>query len=78
MSKFRKAITGIVVVEILLIVLSNIIVFKSLKNDDTLCMVEAKQIARRLENEPVSSINTNDYETIIKIEPYDSKQVNYE
>lgn len=78
MNKFRKAIIGIVIVEILLIVLSNILVFKSLKNDDTLCMVEAKQIARRLENEPVSAINPDDYETIIKLEPYDSTEVNYE
>ena len=78
MNKFRKAIVGIIIVEILLIALCNVLVLTSLKNDNGLCIVEAKQIARRLENEPVSDINLNDYKTIIKLEPYDDSEVNYE
>lgn len=78
MNKFRKASVGIIFVEILLIVLSNVLILMSLKNDDVLCMVEAKQIARRLQNEPVTAIDLNDYETITRIEPYDSSEVNYE
>ena len=78
MSKFRKAIIGIILVETVLIVLCNVLVFASLKDDSGINMVEAKQIARRLQNESVEDISLKDYETIVKIEPFDGSEVNYE
>lgn len=78
MSKFRKAIIGIILVEAVLIVLCNMLVFASLNDDSGINMVEAKQIARRLQNESVEDINLNDYGTIVKIEPFDGSEVNYE
>ncbi len=77
MSKFRKAAVGIIVVEILLIMMSNVLIFASLGKDDSLCIVEAKQVARRLASEPAANIDLNDYETIIRIEPFDGSEVNY-
>ncbi len=77
MSKFRKAAVGIIIVEILLIMLSNVLIFASLGKDDSLCIVEAKQVARRLAAEPAANIDLNEYETIIRIEPFDGSEVNY-
>lgn len=77
MSKFRKAAAGIIIVEMLLIVLSNVLIFASLGKDDSLCIVEAKQVARRLAAEPAGNIDLNEYETIIRIEPFDCSEVNY-
>ena len=77
MSKFRKAVVGIIVIEVLLILLGNVLIFASLRKDDGLCMIEAKQVARRLANEPAGNIDLNDYETIIKIEIFDGSEVNY-
>ena len=77
MSKFRKAVVGIIIVEILLIMLSNVLIFASLGKDDSLCIVEAKQVARRLASEPAGNIDLNDYETVIRIEPFDGSEVNF-
>ena len=77
MSKFRKAVIGIIIVEVLLIALSNVLIFASLKNENSLSIVEAKQVARRLENEPAGSIDLSGYETIIRLEPFDGSEVNY-
>ena len=77
MSKFRKAVIGIIIVEVLLIALSNVLIFTSLRNENSLSLVEAKQVARRLENEPAGSIDLSGYETIIRLEPFDSSEVNY-
>lgn len=77
MSKFRKAVIGIIIVEVLLIALSNVLIFTSLRNESSLSLVEAKQVARRLENEPAGNIDINDYETIIRLEPFDGSEVNY-
>ena len=68
----------IIVVEILLILLSNILIIRSLSSDNTLYRVEAKQIAARLQNEHAEDINLDDYETITRIEPYDDSSVNYD
>ena len=78
MSKFRKAIIGIIIVEAVLIIICNVLVFASLNDDSGISIVEAKQIARRLENESVENIDLSDYRTIIKIEPFDGSEVNYE
>ena len=78
MSKFRKAIIGIIIVEAVLIIICNVLVFASLNDDSGISIVEAKQIARRLENESVENIDLSDYRTIIKIEPFDDSEVNYE
>jgi signal transduction histidine kinase len=77
LSKFRKAVIGIIIVEVLLIALSNVLIFTSLRNENSLSLVEAKQVARRLENEPAGSIDLSGYETIIRLEPFDSSEVNY-
>ncbi len=77
MSKFRKSVVAIIIVEILLIVFSNVLIMRSLGRDNLLYRVEAKQVAARLATEHVEDINTADYETIIRIEPYDNSQVNY-
>lgn len=78
MSKFRKAIIGIIIVEAVLIIICNLLVFASLNDDSGISIVEAKQIARRLENESVENIDISEYRTIIKIEPFDGSEVNYE
>ena len=61
----------------MLIALSNVLIFTSLRNENSLSLVEAKQVARRLENEPAGSIDLSGYETIIRLEPFDSSEVNY-
>ena len=61
----------------MLIALSNVLIFASLKNENSLSIVEAKQVARRLENEPAGSIDLSGYETIIRLEPFDGSEVNY-
>ena len=62
----------------MLLALSNVLVLMSLRRDDSLCRIETKQIARRLETEAPGSINISDYETILSIEPYDGSMVNHE
>ena len=57
--------------------LSNVLIFASLGKDDSLCIVEAKQVARRLASEPAGNIDLNDYETVIRIEPFDGSEVNF-
>ena len=78
MSRFRKSVAAIIVLEILLILLSNILIFRSLRPDNMLYRVEAKQIALRLQNEHIEDIDMDDYKTIIRIEPYDDSAVNYD
>ena len=78
MSKFRKSVVAILIVEILLIVFCNILVFATLQKDDYLYRIETKQIAMRMQTESVDSINLNDYKTIVKIEPYDGSAVNHD
>ena len=78
MSKFRKSVVLILIVEILLIAFCNVIIFRSLNQDNLLYRIEAKQIAMRMATEHVEDININDYETITRIEPYDDSQVNYD
>ena len=77
MSKFRKTVVLILIAEILLIILCNVLILRSLDQDDLLYRIEAKQIAARLQTENVDDIDLNGYETIIKIEPYDGSPVNY-
>lgn len=64
--------------EILLIVFSNVLITGSLRRDNLLYRIEAKQIAKRMETEHVEDISLSDYKTIVKIEPYDDSQVNYD
>ena len=78
MNKFRKSVVAILIVEILLIVFCNILVFATLQKDDYLYRIETKQIAMRMQTEPADSIDLNDYETIVKIEPYDGSAVNHD
>ena len=78
MSKFRKSVVAILIVEILLIVFCNILVFATLQKDDYLYRIETKQIAMRMQTESVDSIDLNDYKTIVKIEPYDGSAVNHD
>lgn len=78
MSKFRKSVVLILIVEILLIVFCNVLIFRSLDQDNLLYRIEAKQIAMRMANEHVEDINIDDYETVIRIEPYDDSYVNYD
>lgn len=78
MSRFSKSVILILIVEILLIVLCNILVFRFLDHDIMLYRIEAKQVAMRMEQEHAEDININDYETIIRIEPYDDSYVNYD
>lgn len=78
MSKFRKSAAAILIVEILLIILSNVLVIKSLKNDDATGIVEAKQIAMRMQSESIDNIKASDYSAISVIEPYDGALVNYD
>ncbi len=78
MSKFRKSVVLILFVEILLIVFSNVLITGSLSRDNLLYRIEAKQIAKRMGTEHVEDISLSDYKTIVKIEPYDDSQVNYD
>ena len=78
MSKFRKSVVAIIIIEILLIVFCNVLITRSLSRDNLLYRIEAKQVAARMENEHVEDINLSDYDTIIRIEPYDNSQVNYD
>jgi len=78
LSRFRKSVALIIALEILLVLLSNILIFRSLRSDNKLYRVEGKQIALRLQNENTEDINLNDYKTIIRIEPYDDSAVNYD
>ena len=78
MSKFRKSVVAIIIIEILLIVFCNVLITRSLSRDNRLYRIEAKQVAARMENEHVEDINLSDYDTIIRIEPYDNSQVNYD
>lgn len=67
-----------IIIEILLIVFSNVLITGSLRRDNLLYRIEAKQIAKRMETEHVEDISLSDYKTIVKIEPYDDSQVNYD
>ena len=67
-----------IIIEILLIVFSNVLITGSLRRDNLLYRIEAKQIAKRMETEHVENISLSDYKTIVKIEPYDDSQVNYD
>ena len=67
-----------IIIEILLIVFSNVLITGSLRRDNLLYRIEAKQIAKRMETEHVKDISLSDYKTIVKIEPYDDSQVNYD
>lgn len=67
-----------IIIEILLIVFSNVLIIGSLRRDNLLYRIEAKQIAKRMETEHVEDISLSDYKTIVKIEPYDGSQVNYD
>lgn len=67
-----------IIIEILLIVFSNVLITGSLRRDNLLYRIEAKQIAKRMETEHVVDISLSDYKTIVKIEPYDDSQVNYD
>jgi signal transduction histidine kinase len=67
-----------IIIEILLIVFSNVLIIGSLRRDNLLYRIEAKQIAKRMETEHVEDISLSDYKTIVKIEPYDDSQVNYD
>ena len=78
MNKFRKSAVAIIIIEILLIVFSNVLITGSLRRDNLLYRIEAKQIAKRMETEHVEDISLSDYKTIVKIEPYDDSQVNYD
>ena len=78
MSKFRKSVVAIIIIEILLILFCNVLITRSLSRDNLLYRIEAKQVAARMENEHVEDINLSDYDTIIRIEPYDNSQVNYD
>ena len=76
MSKFRKSVVAIIIVEILLIVFCNVLITRSLSSDNLQYRIDAKQIAKRMETEHVEDISLSDYKTIVKIEPYDNSQVN--
>lgn len=78
MNKFRKSAVAMIIIEILLIVFSNVLITGSLRRDNLLYRIEAKQIAKRMETEHVEDISLSDYKTIVKIEPYDDSQVNYD
>ena len=78
MSKFRKSVIAIIIVEILLIVFCNVLITRSLSSDNLQYRIDAKQIAKRMETEHVEDISLSDYKTIVKIEPYDNSQVNYD
>ena len=78
MNKFRKSAVAMIIIEILLIVFSNVLITGSLRRDNLLYRIEAKQIAKRMETEHVENISLSDYKTIVKIEPYDDSQVNYD
>jgi len=78
LSKFRKSVVAILIVEVLLIVFCNVLVFATLQKDDYLYRIETKQIAMRMQTESVDSIDLNDYKTIVKIEPYDGSAVNHD
>lgn len=78
MNKFRKSAVAMIIIEILLIVFSNVLIIGSLRRDNLLYRIEAKQIAKRMETEHVEDISLSDYKTIVKIEPYDGSQVNYD
>lgn len=67
-----------IIIEILLILFSNVLITGSLRRDNQLYRIEAKQIAKRMETEHVEDISLSDYKTIVKIEPYDDSQVNYD
>jgi len=67
-----------IIIEILLIVFSNVLITGSHRRDNLLYRIEAKQIAKRMETEHVEDISLSDYKTIVKIEPYDDSQVNYD
>lgn len=78
MSRFRKAVVIILVVEILLIIAGNVLVLMSIRREDRLYRVETKRIARQLQSGPVSDIDLEDYRTIIRIVPYDGSLSNYD
>lgn len=64
--------------EILLIVLSNVLISRSFRQDDMLYRVESKKIAARMKSEHIEDIKISDYKTISRIEPYDTSAVNYD
>ena len=64
--------------EILLIVLSNVLISRSFRQDDMLYRVESKKIAARMASEHIEDIKISDYKTISRIEPYDTSAVNYD
>jgi len=78
LSKFRKSVVAIIIIEILLIVFCNVVVLLSLRHNNLIHRIEAKQVAARMAMMRVEDINISDYETIIRIEPYDDSQVNYD
>ena len=68
MNKFRKTVVLIVVLEILLVMVSNVFFWRFNDNADGMGKVEAKRVARRIEAESVENIDVGQYDSIIKIE----------
>lgn len=68
MNKFRKTVVIIIVIEILLVILSNVFLLLAEDNGNGLSKVDAKRIAKRLETEPVENIDLDDYSSVIRIE----------
>ena len=78
MSKFRKTAAAIILIEILLILFCNVLVFRTLRKDNFLYRVETKQIAMRMQTERPENIDISEYKTVLKIVPYDSEAVNHD
>lgn len=78
MSKFRKTVIAIIIVEILLILFCNILVFRTFQKDNYLYRVETRQIAMRMKTEDPANINISEYKTILRIAPYNDAAVNHD
>ena len=68
MNKFRKTVVLIVVLEILLVMVSNVFFWRFNDSADGMGKVEAKRVARLIESEGAGNIDVGQYDSIIKIE----------
>lgn len=75
MNRFRRTAVIIIVIEILLIVLSNVLILFVENKSNGMSKVEAKRIAKRLETEPIENINIDDYDSIIRVEKMEQGDV---
>ena len=78
MSKFRKTAAAIILVEILLILFCNILIFRTFQKDNYLYRVETRRVAMRMKTEDPSNIDISEYKTILKISPLDDQAVNHD